>query len=46
MSQSSGRSLGDGSGREIGGAQAEVFGREGKTLTLVLLLLLLRPSLQ
>jgi hypothetical protein len=33
-----------GSGREIGDALAEVFGREGKTLTLMLLLLLLRPS--
>src|SRR6185312_281803 len=36
--------VGDGSGREIGGAQAEVLGCEGKTLTLVLLLL--RPGIQ
>jgi len=35
-----------GSGREIGDALAEVFGLEGKTLTLMLLLLLLRPGLQ
>ena len=42
----SGDRVGDGPGREIGGAQAEVFGREGKTLTLVLLLLLLPPGLQ
>ena len=35
---------GDGSGREIGGAQAEVFGLEGKTL--ILDALLPRPSVQ
>ena len=38
--------VGDGSGREIGGAQAEVFGREGKTVTLVLQRLLLPPGIQ
>ena len=41
----SGDRVGDGSGREIGDAQAEVFGRQGKTLILVALLLLLPPGL-
>ena len=36
--------VGVGPGRGIGYAQAEVFGREGETLTLVLLLLLLPPA--